>query len=185
MLRNVHGILNAVSWGIMMPIGVMMGRYLKVFDGLGETWFRLHKACQSLAFFIAIAGFVTGLYIGIHYGVHHAPHRCIGITLVCLASAQVFVAMFFRPKKTHKYRIFWEIFHYIVGYATIVLAIVNVLKGFDILNDHNGWKKKYLGIIISLAAIAVILEVITWVWVCKKKRTKNSQNHVTIGQQQT
>ncbi|XP_047172958.1 cytochrome b561 and DOMON domain-containing protein At5g47530-like [Vigna umbellata] len=184
MLRNVHGILNTVSWGIMMPIGVILGRYLKVFDGLGGTWFHLHRACQSLAFLIAIAGFASGLYIGNHYGVHHVPHRCIGITLMCLASAQVCVAVFLRPKKNHKYRLFWNIFHYIVGYTTIALSIWNVLKGFDILDAHNRWKKYYLGIIISLAVIAVILEVITWIWVSHKKRTKNSQIHATIGQQQ-
>ncbi|QCD78183.1 hypothetical protein DEO72_LG1g1815 [Vigna unguiculata] len=185
MLRNVHGILNTVSWGIMMPIGVMMGRYLKVFDGLGGTWFHLHRACQSLAFLIAIAGFGSGLYIGNHNGVHHVPHRCVGITLMCLASAQVCVAVFLRPKKDHKYRIFWNIFHYIVGYTTIGLAIWNVLKGFDILNAEKMWKKSYLGTIISLATIAVILEVITWIWVCNKKRTKNSQDRAVIGQQQT
>ncbi|KAK8468446.1 hypothetical protein PHAVU_006G030500 [Phaseolus vulgaris] len=185
MLRNVHGILNTVSWGIMMPIGVMMGRYLKVVDGLGSTWFHLHRACQSLAFLIGIVGFGTGLYIGNHSGVHHSPHRCIGITLMCLASAQVLVAVCFRPKKDHKYRIFWNIFHYIVGYATIALAIWNVLKGFDILNAHNVWKNSYVGIIISLGAIAVILEVTTWIWVCNKKRAKNSEDHVAIGEQLT
>ncbi|KAK7382393.1 hypothetical protein VNO80_01244 [Phaseolus coccineus] len=184
MLRNVHGILNTVSWGIMMPIGVMMGRYLKVVDGLGSTWFHLHRACQSLAFLIGIVGFGTGLYIGNHSGVHHAPHRCVGITLMCLAFTQVLVAVCLRPKKDHKYRIFWNIFHYIVGYATIALAIWNVLKGFDILNARNVWKNSYVGIIISLATIAIILEVITWIWVCNKKRAKNSQNHVTIGEQQ-
>jgi len=167
----------------MMPIGVILGRYLKVFDGLGATWFHLHRACQSLAFLIGIVGFVTGLYMGNHYGVHHTPHRCIGITLICLAFTQVFVALCLRPKKDHKYRIFWNIFHYIVGYATIALAIWNVLKGFDILNAHSVWKKSYLGIIISLGIIAVILEVITWIWICHKKKTSNSQDHV--GQQQT
>ncbi|XP_047164303.1 cytochrome b561 and DOMON domain-containing protein At5g47530-like, partial [Vigna umbellata] len=74
-----------------------------VFDFLGDTWFHLHLACQSLAFFIVIVGFGTGLYIGKHYGVHHAPLQCVGIILMCLASAQICVAVFFGPKKDHKY----------------------------------------------------------------------------------
>ncbi|TKY47014.1 integral to membrane [Spatholobus suberectus] len=179
----VHGILNTVSWGILMPIGVILARYLKVFDGLGPIWFHLHRSCQSLAFLIGIAGFGTGLYMGNHYGVHHTPHRCVGITLMCLAFTQVCVAVCLRPKKDHKYRIFWNIFHYIVGYTTIVLATWNVLKGFDILDAHNIWKKTYLGIIISLAIIAVILEVIAWIWVRNKKRVRKSEEHVDIGQQ--
>ncbi|KAH0969947.1 hypothetical protein GBA52_022103 [Prunus armeniaca] len=29
--KNIHGILNAVSWGVLMPFGAMVARYLKVF----------------------------------------------------------------------------------------------------------------------------------------------------------
>ena len=178
---QVHGILNVISWGILMPIGAIFARYLKVFDGLGPAWFHLHRACQPLAYFIGIAGFATGLYMGNHYGVHHTPHRCIGITLICLASAQVCVAVFLRPKKDHKYRIFWNIFHYIVGYGTITLGILNVFKGFDILNSKK-WKSIYFGIIICLAVIALVLEVITWILVCNKK-AKNATEQGDISQQ--
>ncbi|KHN43618.1 Ferric-chelate reductase 1 [Glycine soja] len=179
-LRNVHGVLNTISWGVLMPIGVILARYLKAFDCLGPTWFQLHRACQSLAFLMGIAGFGTGLYIGNHYGIHNAPHRCVGITLLCLAITQVCLAVFLRPKKDHKYRMFWNIFHYIVGYSIIALAVWNVFKGFDILNAQNIWKKTYVGSIISLAIIAVVLEVITWIWVCNKKRVKEPENHVEI-----
>lgn len=156
-----------------MPIGVILARYLKTFDGLGATWFHLHRACQSLAFLIGIIGFVTGIYIGNHYGVHHTPHKCIGITLMCLASTQVLIALCVRPKKDHKYRIYWNIFHYIVGYATIALSIFNVLAGFDILDAHMIWKKIYVGMIVSLAIIALMLETITWVRLCKIKRAES------------
>ncbi|XP_057452938.1 cytochrome b561 and DOMON domain-containing protein At5g47530-like [Lotus japonicus] len=168
-LRSVHGFLNAISWGILMPIGVIFARYLKTFNGLGATWFHLHRACQSIAFLIGIVGFVTGVYMGNHYGVHHGPHRCIGITLIVLATAQVFVAICLRPNKDHKYRKFWNFFHYIIGYSTIILAILNVCKGFDILHGHMMWKKMYIGVLISLAVIAVMLEVITWIRWCNKR----------------
>ncbi|RDX98159.1 Cytochrome b561 and DOMON domain-containing protein, partial [Mucuna pruriens] len=170
MLRNVHGILNTISWGILMPIGVMLARYLKILDGVGPTWFHLHRACQSIAFLIGIAGFGTGLYIGNHYKIHNASHRCVGITIMCLAFIQVCDATCLRAKKDDKYRIIWNIFHYMVGYATIALSMWNVLKGFDIVDAHNFWKNSYVSIIISLIMILVILEVITWIWECNKKR---------------
>ncbi|KAJ1441262.1 DOMON domain [Sesbania bispinosa] len=177
--RYVHGILNTISWGILMPIGVIFA-HLKAFNGLGTSWFHLHRACQSLAFLIGIAGFGTGLYMGNHHnGVHHAPHRCIGITLMCLASAQVCVAIFLRPKKDHKYRRFWNIFHYLVGYTTIVLAIFNVCNGFDILDAHKIWKKIYIGIIIFLVVVASVMNVIAFIFI-RKKRTRNSQERVHI-----
>lgn len=28
---QIHGVLNVVSWGILMPIGVIIARYLRVF----------------------------------------------------------------------------------------------------------------------------------------------------------
>uniref|UniRef100_A0A6N2K0S5 Cytochrome b561 domain-containing protein n=1 Tax=Salix viminalis TaxID=40686 RepID=A0A6N2K0S5_SALVM len=40
--RNIHGVLNAVSWGILMPIGALIARYLKVFKSADPAWFYLH-----------------------------------------------------------------------------------------------------------------------------------------------
>lgn len=50
-LKNVHGILNRVSWGILMPIGTVIARYLKRFESADPLWFYLHVSCQLLAFF--------------------------------------------------------------------------------------------------------------------------------------
>ncbi|XP_057432543.1 cytochrome b561 and DOMON domain-containing protein At5g48750-like [Lotus japonicus] len=76
-----------------------------------------------------------------------------------------FLFVTFRPKNDHRNRIFWNIFHYAIGYSTIVLSILNIFKGFDILHAHMMWKKIYLGIIISLAVIALMLQI----WWCKKR----------------
>jgi uncharacterized membrane protein HdeD (DUF308 family) len=149
-----------------------------IFEGLGEIWFKLHRSCQSVSLLIGIIGFDTGLYFGNHYEIHDTPHKCIGITLTCLACAQVFVAVFLRPKKDHKFKIYWNIIHYIIGYGTIALAILNVLKGFDILGADKIWKKAYVGIIICFAAFALVLEVITWILVCHKEKARKSQQQM-------
>ncbi|KAF7815958.1 cytochrome b561 and DOMON domain-containing protein [Senna tora] len=125
---KVHGILNGIGWGILMPIGVMLARYLKAFDNASPMWFHLHRALQILAYFIGTAGFGLGIYMRNYSHVHGYT----GITIFSLATAQIFLAVFLRPNKDHKNRIFWNIFHYIVG-------------------------------------ITVILEVVTWVLVCKRK----------------
>ncbi|MED6123063.1 hypothetical protein PIB30_045753 [Stylosanthes scabra] len=103
---------------------------------------------------------------------HHSPHGCIGITLICLASLQVLVAVFFRPKKDHKYRIFWNMFHYVVGYGTIGLAIWNVFKGIDIMEERK-WRSVYLALVICLAVIAFVLELVTWILLCIKRKVNN------------
>ncbi|CAL5202331.1 unnamed protein product [Lathyrus oleraceus] len=172
-LKNVHAILNAVSWGTLMPIGVILARYLKAFEGLGSTWFHLHRVCQSIALLIGTIGFGTGLYMGSHPGVHNNPHRCVGMTLMTLALVQVCVAFCLRPKKDHKYRKFWNIFHLIVGWTTIVLAVWNVFKGLQILGGDLIWRNIYGCVIGSWVIIVISLEVVTGIisWKKKRKRT--------------
>ncbi|KAL5856844.1 hypothetical protein ACOSQ3_004302 [Xanthoceras sorbifolium] len=72
-----------VSWGILMPIGVMTARYIKVFTD--PTWFYAHIICQSAAYTFGITIAVTGLYLGgKSQGIQFDAHRYIGITLLIL-----------------------------------------------------------------------------------------------------
>jgi short subunit fatty acids transporter len=36
-LKNVHGILNTVSWGMLMHVGAVIARYLKRFESAGPS----------------------------------------------------------------------------------------------------------------------------------------------------
>ncbi|OIT26194.1 PREDICTED: cytochrome b561 and DOMON domain-containing protein At5g47530-like [Nicotiana attenuata] len=177
--RNVHGVLNAVSWGVLMPMGAVFARYLKVFKSANPAWFYLHVACQTSAYAVGVAGWGTGLKLGSDsVGIKFTTHRNIGITLFCLGTLQVF-ALLLRPKPDHKYRLYWNIYHHAIGYAVISLSITNVFEGFDALNGQKNWKRAYTGVIIALGAIAVLLEAFTWFIVIKRKKSdsnKNSQN---------
>ena len=82
-----------------------------------------------------------------------------------------------RPQKDHKFRFYWNIYHYVVGYATIIISIINIFEGFDALeqtvgNRYDDWKKAYIGIIAALGGIAVLLEVYTWTIVLKRRKTE-------------
>lgn len=172
--RNVHGVLNVVSWGILMPLGAVIARYLKVFKSADPAWFYLHVACQTSAYIVGVAGWGTGLKLGSDSkGVTHDTHRAIGITMFCLGTLQVF-ALLLRPKPNHKYRFYWNIYHYAIGYAVISLSIVNIFEGFDILDPEKKWKNAYIGIIIAIGAAAVILEAFTWFIVLKRKKEGSS-----------
>ncbi|BAT77320.1 hypothetical protein LR48_Vigan01g324900 [Vigna angularis] len=180
--RNTHGVINAVSWGILMPTGAIIARYLKVFKSADPAWFYLHITCQASAYIVGISGFGTGLKLGSDSeGVEYDTHRAIAIVLVCLGTLQVF-ALFLRPNKDHKFRVYWNAYHYLVGYATISLSIANVFKGFDTLENYvgdryNDWKHAYIGIIGALGGIAVFLEVITWIIVLKRRKSENKLPH--------
>ncbi|XP_052184148.1 cytochrome b561 and DOMON domain-containing protein At3g25290-like [Diospyros lotus] len=173
--KNIHGILNAVSWGILFPIGVIIARYMRTFQSADPAWFYLHVFCQFSAYAIGVAGWGIGLKLGSESkGVQYTAHRTIGIALFCLATVQVF-ALFLRPKKDHKFRFYWNIYHHSIGYAIIVLGIINVFKGLDILLPEEKWKSAYIIVISVLGGIALVLEAITWVIVLRRKSSKSTK----------
>lgn len=82
--------LNTVSWGILLPLGALTARYLKVFKSADPAWFYLHAFCQSSAYIVGVAGWGTGLKLGSDSeGITFHKHRNIGITLFCLGTLQV------------------------------------------------------------------------------------------------
>ncbi|XP_058205821.1 cytochrome b561 and DOMON domain-containing protein At3g25290-like [Rhododendron vialii] len=173
--KNIHGILNVVSWGIMFPVGAIIARYLRTFQSADPAWFYLHAFCQTSAYAIGVAGWGTGLKLGSESkGVQYTNHRNIGIALFCLATVQVF-ALFLRPKKDHKYRFYWNIYHHSIGYAILVLGILNVFKGLDILLPAKKWRSAYIIVISVLGGIALLLEAITWVVVLRRKSNKSTK----------
>lgn len=173
--RNIHGVLNAVSWGTLMPMGAIFARYLKVFKAADPAWFYLHVACQTSAYAVGVAGWATGIKLGGESAaVQYSTHRNIGIALFVLGSVQVF-ALLLRPKKDHKYRIYWNIYHHSMGYSVIIMSIINVFEGFKILSPDNKWRRAYSGVIILLGAVALVLEAITWFIVIKRRRSNSNK----------
>ncbi|XP_059662912.1 cytochrome b561 and DOMON domain-containing protein At5g47530-like [Cornus florida] len=174
--KNVHGVLNAVSWGILLPLGAVIARYLKVFKSGDPAWFYLHVACQSSAYAVGVAGWATGLKLGSDSkGLKEETHGNIGLVLFILGTLQVF-ALLLRPKKDHKYRLYWNIYHHSVGYTVIVLSIINVFKGLEILDPAEKWKKAYIGVLIFLGVNAAMLEAFTWYLVIKRKKAGSDKH---------
>ncbi|MQM11495.1 hypothetical protein Taro_044405 [Colocasia esculenta] len=198
--RNIHGVLNAVSWGVLLPLGAVMARYLKTFKSADPAWFYLHVSCQLTGYAVGVAGWGTGLYLGNKSkGFHHTTHRSIGIALFCLATLQVptsttplalrslpnnmashhmeiiyflaiqVFALFLRPSKESKYRIFWNVYHHAVGYAVIILGVFNVFEGLSILQPAKKWRAAYVAAIAILGTTALLLEVVAWIVHVKKK----------------
>ncbi|XP_040991028.1 cytochrome b561 and DOMON domain-containing protein At3g25290-like [Juglans microcarpa x Juglans regia] len=173
--KNIHGVLNVVSWGILFPTGAIIARYLRTFESAEPAWFYLHVSCQISAYAIGVAGWGTGLKLGSEsQGIQHSRHRNIGIAVFCLATVQIF-ALFLRPKKDHKYRLYWNIYHHGIGYAILILGIINIFKGYDILQPAKKWKSAYIIVIIVLGAIALLLEAITWIVVLRRKSSKSTK----------
>jgi heme/copper-type cytochrome/quinol oxidase subunit 2 len=78
-----------------------------------------------------------------------------------------------RPKKEHKYRFYWNLYHHTMGYTIIILGIINIFKGMSILSVAQKWKTAYIIAICILGAIALLLEAITWGVVLKRRKSEN------------
>ncbi|KAG8047851.1 hypothetical protein GUJ93_ZPchr0008g12010 [Zizania palustris] len=88
--RNTHGVLNAVSWGILLPMGAIFARYLKTFKSADPTWFYLHVACQLIGYAVGVSGWATGIHLGnLSKGITYSLHRNIGIAVFALGTLQV------------------------------------------------------------------------------------------------
>nr|DAD24064.1 TPA_asm: hypothetical protein HUJ06_025527 [Nelumbo nucifera] len=93
--RNVHGILNAVSWGILFPVGIIIARYIRTFQSADPAWFYLHVSCQIIAYGLGVAGWATGIKLGNQpKRIQYTAHRNLGIALFSFATLQVLIPIF-------------------------------------------------------------------------------------------
>ncbi|KAI5070241.1 hypothetical protein GOP47_0014584 [Adiantum capillus-veneris] len=166
-LKNRHGVLNTVGWGILLPCGVLAARYLRFTD---PTWFYLHVFMQMSGFILGVAGWATGLRLGDYsVGVVYHKHRNVGIALFTIATLQV-TALLLRPKKDHKIRKVWNIYHYTLGTTILILGILNIFYGFDILSPPGKWRRAYVGVLIALGVLTVCFEIASWAFTIHNNR---------------
>jgi hypothetical protein len=176
-LKNKHGIINAVSWGILLPIGVMAARYLRPFAFADPLWLYIHVTCQITGYILGIVGWGMGIQLEQYANPIQYRHRNLGVAIFTLATLQV-LSGFLRPKKDAKVRIYWNVFHHTIGFATIIIIIVNIFEGIHLLQPDRKWKKIYIIVIAILAAISLVMEIITWiVWFRRRQVSPKRLDH--------
>ncbi|XP_010445989.1 PREDICTED: cytochrome b561 and DOMON domain-containing protein At5g48750-like [Camelina sativa] len=173
LVKRIHGLVNAVCWGIFMPIGAMAARYMRTYKGLDPMWFYVHIFFQTTGYVVGLLGGLgTAIYMTNHTGMRSTPHTVIGILLFALGFLQI-LALKARPDKDHKYRKYWNWYHHTMGYMVIVLSIYNTYKGLAILQPGSSWKIAYSTIIGIIGLFAIVMEILQfknrwgYLW-CKK-----------------
>ncbi|KAL9994344.1 putative cytochrome b561 and DOMON domain-containing protein [Helianthus debilis subsp. tardiflorus] len=186
-LKLVHGITNAISWGIMLPTGAVTARYLRHIQSLGPTWFYVHAGIQLSAFLLGTAGFAIGIHLGqMSPGRVYGLHRKLGFAAFFLGSLQT-LALLFRPKTTNKFRKYWKSYHHFVGYACVIIGVVNVFQGFEVMGEGGSYAKlMYCLCLATLTGVCVALEVNSWVIFCRKsKEEKLRRDGILRGHEKT
>ena len=86
-----HGIINAVAWGFLLPVGVMAARYLRPICGANNPlWFYVHVTCQCTGYILGVAGWGLGMKLqSYNKGAIFYKHRNLGIAIFAFATFQV------------------------------------------------------------------------------------------------
>jgi hypothetical protein len=128
-IKIVHGVLMFLSFGLLMPIGVIAARFGK--DAFpAPKWFHIHRGVQTAALALALIGFALAIKFTIDAKVDHFSvlHSKIGLGVFIGAILQPFIA-FIRPAKGEKNRALWEAVHKSIGWLAVLLAILVILLG--------------------------------------------------------
>lgn len=96
-----HGLLMAISWAILLPIGIGCSLLRSIIPG-HKTWFQLHMACNTLAFLLITAAFGMAVYVYQQEEDDHFQerHQAIGLALYLILFVQVLVGIL-RPHLPH------------------------------------------------------------------------------------
>jgi hypothetical protein len=181
-LKVTHGVVNAISWGFLLPAGAVTARYLRQMQSIGPTWFYIHAAIQLTGFLLGTIGFSIGIVLGHNSpGVTYGLHRSLGIATFTAAALQT-LALLFRPKTTNKFRRYWKSYHHFVGYACVVMGVVNVFQGFEVLREGRSYAKLgYCLCLSTLVGVCVAMEVNSWVVFCRKAKEEKMKRDGLTG----
>jgi hypothetical protein len=102
-LWMAHGLLMAISWAILLPIGIGCSflRTMVAKCGKSSTWFVIHRLTNGLAFLLMTAAFGIAVYVtqqlgDPHFEVGDNNHKAVGLAIYVISFAQV-MAGIFRP----------------------------------------------------------------------------------------
>jgi hypothetical protein len=181
-----HGTLMLLSWGLMLPSGVIAAKFLKHRTGGGSTtvplWFRIHKILQPLGLVVALVGWIIALrnFQVLDEGgtTKQVMHVGLGMLTMILGLLQPLNA-FFRPHKekddsVSAKRRCWEILHKGSGYLAVFAGLVTVGLGTVLAKevDIPTFQYVYIVFLILLAAFLAVA------WYDGHARTRVSHKEV-------
>ncbi|XP_015166694.1 cytochrome b561 and DOMON domain-containing protein At3g25290-like [Solanum tuberosum] len=169
-IRQVHGILNIIGWGTVLPIGVIIARNFREFPLHWLGWRKYHISCQTIGYLVGTTGWAVGIWLGKASKYYSFPkHGTYGLFIFAFATIQMLFFKF-KPGDRDEFRMYRNMFHHVVGYSLLIVSCINILKGIQIMHlDYTYWKPAYLGIVSCLAFIFLVFEIVSWFkFVCDK-----------------
>jgi hypothetical protein len=169
-LKIVHGVLMGLSWGFLLPLGVILARFFK--HKPDAWWFRMHVICQRSGVVLMLVGVIIAFIMveGSHF---NGFHTIIGLIVFILGVLQpINAALRPHPGPTATRRR-WEWLHKGSGYIAVLGGFTAVITGSAIIDPGN-----YIGVVITV--IVTVGFVITFVALSLRKTypTKSVQSDI-------
>jgi len=160
-IKDVHAILMFISWGLILPFGVLCARYLRASPE--ALWFKIHQPCQYGGFVISLAGIIMGYIMVGNNQFRVLGHSIIGTIILVLSAAQV-VSATFRPhkdigQKVTTARLVFEIGHHTNGRLLVILAVVQIFLGIYAIgyDSTQPWLIPTYGTFVAVTSLIVII----------------------------
>ncbi|KAH6778530.1 hypothetical protein C2S51_009842 [Perilla frutescens var. frutescens] len=169
-MRTAHGVLNIVGWGIFLPSGAIVMRYFKSYPKKVKWSSAVHIGFQGMGYILGSTGWGIGLWLGQeseHYT--FTTHRILAIMIFTFTTIQM-MALRLKPKGADEYRTFWNMYHHFLGYSLLGVIAANIFQGINIIESdhHHSWRWSYVGVLAALGAVALVLELYTWLKFTKR-----------------
>jgi hypothetical protein len=169
-----HGSLMLISWGFLIPLGIVSARLLRHFPN--SLWFQVHRVVQPLGIITALAGWITALagpFNVLGSGVYDAQfvHAVLGSSVMGLGLLQPINA-YLRPHKqvetdsdddnynynfpdetSLKQRRYWEWGHKTIGYLATFLGMVNCFIGMALSGKYQ--EKYFQALFVAWGSVAL------------------------------
>ena len=89
-LQATHGVINMLTWGLTIPVGVLVARHMRTADADAGVWLSAHRAIQvsravgrCLEQYAALIGICT-LQMAVQVLAHESPQSHSGEPCGCL-----------------------------------------------------------------------------------------------------
>ena len=135
--KVMHGVLMLLGWGVLLPAGVLIARYLK---WKGPLWLKLHIGLQISGLALGLAGLILALLQFGPLGGSLGGHSLMGLLVSALGLLQPINGVL-RPKKgaiSTPRRRAWEVVHKGVGWFALALAVPTLVTGMLTLDKQEG-----------------------------------------------
>lgn len=130
--RELHATCMLLSWGICLPLGITIARFMR---NTKPLWFKLHRGLQYTGVVLQLLGFVFAMLM-VGAGKFAAlPHALFGVVAFLIGFQQPLNA-YFRPEPPHEKtpkRVFWERWHKYGGRLGAFLGLINPFWGIAYL----------------------------------------------------